>query len=274
MTPVSVAFRWAMLCTKSELRFRQFSFNHRTRNLRSVKTLRLVPYPLYQHAIVPFEFPRQVGWLFPLFTFNNVPLRGRYTFARSSAQFSAYCPRWGLRFRSAPPRRVRPVQPPFLAGCLWASPQHFSAPPPAQANSAYPLSGYPPPRATAPSAPADCRTGKTACASGIPSPPASAPPPWSLPRTWTPIRRTASGPAPAACRIADTASSYTIPPYCWRSACLWQTPRRARPSTRQDIGIWQTGRWIFSLPSAQYPPHFSALCTKKMCGTHTAAIAV
>ena len=65
MTPVSVAFRWAMLCTKSELRFRQFSFNHKTRNLRSVKTLRLVPYPLYQHAIVPFEFPRQVGWLFP-----------------------------------------------------------------------------------------------------------------------------------------------------------------------------------------------------------------
>src|SRR5699024_10719946 len=76
VTPVSVAFRWAMLCTKSELRFRQFSFNHRTRNLRSVETLRLVPYPLCQHAIVPFEFPRQVGWLFPLFTFNNVPCRG------------------------------------------------------------------------------------------------------------------------------------------------------------------------------------------------------
>ena len=76
MTPVSVAFRWAMLCTKSELRFRQFSFNHRTRNLRSVETLRLVPYPLCQHAIVPFEFPRQVGWLFPLFTFNNVPCKG------------------------------------------------------------------------------------------------------------------------------------------------------------------------------------------------------
>lgn len=86
MTPVSIAFRWAMLCTKSELRFRQYSFNHRTRNLRSVEVLRLTPYPLYQHAIVPFEFPRQVGWLFPLFTFNNVPLRGRYTFALSSAR--------------------------------------------------------------------------------------------------------------------------------------------------------------------------------------------
>lgn len=52
MTPVSIAFRWAMLCTKSELRFRQYSFNHRTRNLRSVEVLRLTPYPLYQHAIV------------------------------------------------------------------------------------------------------------------------------------------------------------------------------------------------------------------------------
>ena len=38
--------------------------------------MRLVPYPLCQHAIVPFEFPRQVGWLFPLFTFNNVPCKG------------------------------------------------------------------------------------------------------------------------------------------------------------------------------------------------------
>ena len=90
MTSVSIAFRWAMLCTKSELRFRQYSFNHRIRNLRSIEVLRLTPYPLYQHAIVPFEFPLQVGWLFPLFTFNNVPLRGRYTFALSSAQFSAY----------------------------------------------------------------------------------------------------------------------------------------------------------------------------------------
>ncbi len=51
MTPVSIAFRWAMLCTKSELRFRQYSFNHRTRNLRSVEVLRLTPYPLYQHAL-------------------------------------------------------------------------------------------------------------------------------------------------------------------------------------------------------------------------------
>lgn len=89
MTSVSIAFRWAMLCTKSELRFRQYSFNHRIRNLRSVEVLRLTPYPLYQHAIVPFEFPLQVGWLFPLFTFNNVPLRGRYTFALSSARSPA-----------------------------------------------------------------------------------------------------------------------------------------------------------------------------------------
>lgn len=56
--------------------------------MRSIEVLRLTPYPLYQHAIVPFEFPLQVGWLFPLFTFNNVPLRGRYTFALSSALFS------------------------------------------------------------------------------------------------------------------------------------------------------------------------------------------
>ena len=98
MTPVSIAFRWAMLCTKSKLRFRQYSFNHRTRNLRSVEILRLTPYPLYQHAIVPFEFPRQVGWLFPLFTFNNVPLRGRYTFALSSARFGAYYQKLNIRF--------------------------------------------------------------------------------------------------------------------------------------------------------------------------------
>ena len=98
MTPVSIAFRRAMLCTKSELRFRQYSFNHRTRNLRSVEILRLTPYPLYQHAIVPFEFPRQVGWLFPLFTFNNVPLRGRYTFALSSARFGAYYQKLNIRF--------------------------------------------------------------------------------------------------------------------------------------------------------------------------------
>ena len=45
MTSVSIAFRWAMLCTKSELRFRQYSFNHRIRNLRSIEVLRLTPYP-------------------------------------------------------------------------------------------------------------------------------------------------------------------------------------------------------------------------------------
>ena len=127
MTPVSIAFRWAMLCTKSKLRFRQYSFNHRTRNLRSVEILRLTPYPLYQHAIVPFEFPRQVGWLFPLFTFNNVPLRGRYTFALSSARFSAYCPHRALPFYCGFCRLVRPILSPSafvfrraLAGC-WSA---------------------------------------------------------------------------------------------------------------------------------------------------------
>lgn len=114
MTPVSIAFRWAMLCTKSKLRFRQYSFNHRTRNLRSVEILRLTPYPLYQHAIVPFEFPRQVGWLFPLFTFNNVPLRGRYTFALSSARFSAYYPHKVLLLDCGFCRRVRPVRLPSV----------------------------------------------------------------------------------------------------------------------------------------------------------------
>ena len=52
----------------------------------------------------------------------------------------------------------------------------FSAPPPAQANSAYPLSGCPPPRATAPSAPANCRTGRKPRAHPVSVPPASAPP--------------------------------------------------------------------------------------------------
>ena len=66
--------------------------------MRSVEVLRLTSYPLYQHAIVPFEFPRQVGWLFPLFTFNNVPLRGRYTFALSSARFGAYYQKLNIRF--------------------------------------------------------------------------------------------------------------------------------------------------------------------------------
>lgn len=102
MTSVSIAFRWAMLCTKSELRFRQYSFNHRIRNLRSIEVLRLTPYPLYQHAIVPFEFPLQVGWLFPLFTFNNVPLRGRYTFALSSAQSSTCYPEMDLPIHYVP----------------------------------------------------------------------------------------------------------------------------------------------------------------------------
>ena len=138
MTPVSVAFRWAMLCTKSELRFRQFSFNHRTRNLRNVEILRLISYPLYQHAIVPFEFPRQVGWLFPLFTFNNVPLWGRYTFALSSARCKAYCP------LQHPPHRCERRQPawivpsPFLSESQKASPPQSQTWPPAPAGGAGP----------------------------------------------------------------------------------------------------------------------------------------
>lgn len=123
MTPVSIAFRWAMLCTKSKLRFRQYSFNHRTRNLRSVEILRLTPYPLYQHAIVPFEFPRQVGWLFPLFTFNNVPLRGRYTFALSSARFSA-CYLWlGLLHHYAQLPLSLIIQQPSFSVAQTAAPQ-------------------------------------------------------------------------------------------------------------------------------------------------------
>ena len=114
MTPVSIAFRWAMLCTKSKLRFRQYSFNHRTRNLRSVEILRLTPYPLYQHAIVPFEFPRQVGWLFPLFTFNNVPLRGRYTFALSSARSSTCYPALDQQLHCVPELHVLKDWLPFL----------------------------------------------------------------------------------------------------------------------------------------------------------------
>ena len=132
MTSVSIAFRWAMLCTKSELRFRQYSFNHRIRNLRSIEVLRLTPYPLYQHAIVPFEFPLQVGWLFPLFTFNNVPLRGRYTFALSSALSSAYCPVMHppSRFSLCPPLRKDP--PLFSSETLTASPIRCDNEPPAQ----------------------------------------------------------------------------------------------------------------------------------------------
>ena len=132
MTSVSIAFRWAMLCTKSELRFRQYSFNHRIRNLRSIEVLRLTPYPLYQHAIVPFEFPLQVGWLFPLFTFNNVPLRGRYTFALSSALSSAYYPamRPPSRFSLCPPLRKDP--PRFSSETPTASPIRCDNEPPAQ----------------------------------------------------------------------------------------------------------------------------------------------
>ena len=144
VTSVSIAFRRAMLCTKSELRFRQYSFNHRTRNLRSVEVLRLTSYPLYQHAIVPFEFPRQVGWLFPLFTFNNVPLRGRYTFALSSARSAAYCPRCCPPACCVPARHALPATLPSPFDTRTASGRCCGSVPPAQAGSAYPPFGCPP----------------------------------------------------------------------------------------------------------------------------------
>ena len=143
VTSVSIAFRRAMLCTKSELRFRQYSFNHRTRNLRSVEVLRLTSYPLYQHAIVPFEFPRQVGWLFPLFTFNNVPLRGRYTFALSSAQSLAYCLHRAVPVCHARLLPFLPKMPPCPADIHSALAPHFRTLLPAQGDSAYPVSEYP-----------------------------------------------------------------------------------------------------------------------------------
>ena len=144
MTSVSIAFRWAMLCTKSELRFRQYSFNHRIRNLRSVEVLRLTPYPLYQHAIVPFEFPLQVGWLFPLFTFNNVPLRGRYTFALSSALFSAYYLPKDQRYRNELPLLALTALQPYLSENQKAAQPLFQILHPAQASEADPMSLYPP----------------------------------------------------------------------------------------------------------------------------------
>lgn len=140
MTSVSIAFRWAMLCTKSELRFRQYSFNHRIRNLRSIEVLRLTPYPLYQHAIVPFEFPLQVGWLFPLFTFNNVPLRGRYTFALSSARSSACYQRLNPHLRFAPSLHDRQEKQPHLSETLMALTQHSHIPLPAHRALTYPVS--------------------------------------------------------------------------------------------------------------------------------------
>lgn len=143
MTSVSIAFRWAMLCTKSELRFRQYSFNHRIRNLRSIEVLRLTPYPLYQHAIVPFEFPLQVGWLFPLFTFNNVPLRGRYTFALSSAQSLACCPRKAVPACPGLLRHVPLGTLPCLSGARSALEPHFHILLPAQEVLTYPVSECP-----------------------------------------------------------------------------------------------------------------------------------
>lgn len=136
VTSVSTAFRWALLITKSELGFRQYSFNHRTRNLRSVGTLRLMPYPLYQHAIVPFEFPRQVGWLFPLFTFNNVPLRGRYTFALSSARSSACYPPKDQPCPCEPPSHVRRDSSPSPVESLSVWKRNCGTPPSASADRA------------------------------------------------------------------------------------------------------------------------------------------
>ena len=143
MTSVSIAFRWAMLCTKSELRFRQYSFNHRIRNLRSIEVLRLTPYPLYQHAIVPFEFPLQVGWLFPLFTFNNVPLRGRYTFALSSARFSAYYLHAAVPCGHELPLPSLQEKPPYPFDNHLVPVPHFHTLLPVPANPAYPVFGYP-----------------------------------------------------------------------------------------------------------------------------------
>ena len=91
VTSVSSAFRRAMLYTKSELRFKQSSLNHRTRNLRRVGNLQLSPYPLYRYAIVLLVFPLKVNRLFLLFSSNNIPLRGRYICAFNSARHKAYC---------------------------------------------------------------------------------------------------------------------------------------------------------------------------------------
>ena len=90
VTSVSTAFRWAMLCTKSELRFRQSSLNHRTRNLRNIGNLQLLPYPLYRYAIVLLVFPLKVSRLFPLYSSNNALLRREYICAFNSALPQAY----------------------------------------------------------------------------------------------------------------------------------------------------------------------------------------
>lgn len=107
VTSVSSAFRRAMLCTKSELRFKQSSLNHRTRNLRSVGNLQLSPYPLYRYAIVLLVFPLKVSRLFLLFSSNNIPLRGRYICAFNSALFSAYYQPRGQHFHHELLRNVQ-----------------------------------------------------------------------------------------------------------------------------------------------------------------------
>ena len=91
-TSVSTAFRWALLITKSELGFRQYSFNHRTRNLRSISKLQFLPYPLYRYAVVLLVFPLEVNRLFPLYSSNNALLRRGYICAFNSALSSRGCP--------------------------------------------------------------------------------------------------------------------------------------------------------------------------------------
>ena len=136
MTSVSSAFRRAMLCTKSELRFKQSSLNHRTRNLRSVGNLQLSPYPLYRYAIVLLVFPLKVSRLFLLFSSNNIPLRGRYICAFNSARFSAYCRLMGQRSPNGPWRRARRGPSPYPAGVRWALLRCCGIPPPGWAGPA------------------------------------------------------------------------------------------------------------------------------------------
>ena len=137
VTLVSSAFQWAMLCTKSELRFKQYSLNHRTRNLRNVGKLQLLPYPLYRYAIVLLVFPLEVNRLFLLFSSNNIPLRGRYICAFNSARFSAYYLRLRPHRRHAPARLSLQEKQPFLSAFLTALLQCYGTLLPVLAGSTY-----------------------------------------------------------------------------------------------------------------------------------------